>query len=153
MIYLRGHRADFDEWAAWLRRLVVRRGAPYFKRSEDNERGASEFHGVGGPLTVSDSRSMCPLIEAELEAAVHAGYAHIEDLNVDRPRASHFQLTQRNGMRCSPADAFLRPAEGGRTSRFAQACSSSGSSSRATAPSGSSSSATASARRSGPSAR
>ena len=86
---------------------------PYFKRSEDNERGASEFHGVGGPLTVSDSRSMCPLIEAQLEAAVQAGYAHIEDLNVDRPEGvSRFQLTQRNGMRCSTADAFLHPAEG-----------------------------------------
>ena len=114
MIYLRGHRADFDEWAAsgctgWSYDEVL----PYFKRSEDNERGASEFHGVGGPLTVSDSRSMCPLIEAELEAAVQAGYAHIEDLNVDRPEGvSRFQLTQRNGMRCSPADAFLRPAEG-----------------------------------------
>ena len=86
---------------------------PYFKRSEDNERGANEFHGVGGPLAVSDSRSMSPLIEAQLEAAVQAGYAHIEDLNVDRPEGvSRFQLTQRNGMRCSPADAFLRPAEG-----------------------------------------
>ncbi len=114
MIYLRGHRADFDEWAAsgctgWSYDEVL----PYFKRSEDNERGASEFHGVGGPLTVSDSRSMSPLIEAELEAAVQAGYAHIEDLNVDEPEGvSRFQLTQRNGMRCSTADAFLRPAEG-----------------------------------------
>ena len=114
MIYLRGNRADFDEWAAmgctgWSYDEVL----PYFKRSEDNERGADEFHGVGGPLAVSDSRSMCPLIEAELEAAVQAGYTHIEDLNVDRPEGvSRFQLTQRNGMRCSAADAFLRPAEG-----------------------------------------
>jgi choline dehydrogenase-like flavoprotein len=114
MIYLRGHRADFDGWAAegytgWSYDEVL----PYFKRSEDNERGADEFHGVGGPLTVSDSRSMSPLIEAELEAAVHAGYAHIEDLNVDRPEGvSRFQLTQRDGKRCSTADGFLRPAEG-----------------------------------------
>ncbi len=84
---------------------------PYFKRSEDNERGENEFHGVGGPLTVSDSRSMHPFIEAELEAAVAAGYERIEDLNVDRPEGvSRFQLTQRNGMRCSAADAFLHPA-------------------------------------------
>ena len=114
MIYLRGHRADFDGWAVdgcsgWSYDEVL----PYFKRSEDNERGASEFHGVGGPLTVSDSRSLCPLIEAQLEAAVQSGYAHIEDLNVDQPEGvSRFQLTQRNGMRCSTADAFLRPAEG-----------------------------------------
>ena len=112
MIYLRGHRADFDGWAeegctGWSYDEVL----PYFKRSEDNERGENEFHGVGGPMTVSDSRSMCPLIEAELEAAVQAGYEHIEDLNVDRPEGvSRFQLTQRNGKRWSTADAFLHPA-------------------------------------------
>ncbi len=113
MIYLRGHRADFDEWAemgceGWSYDEVL----PYFKRSEDNDRGENEYHGVGGPLSVSDSRSMSPLIDAELEAAVQAGYELIEDLNVDRPEGvSRFQLTQRNGMRCSAADAFLHPAE------------------------------------------
>ena len=86
---------------------------PYFKRSEDNERGENEFHGVGGPLAVSDSRSLSPLTDAQLEAATQAGYELIEDLNVDRPEGvSRFQLTQRNGMRCSAADAFLHPAEG-----------------------------------------
>jgi choline dehydrogenase len=112
MIYLRGNRTDFDDWAAsgcegWSYEEVL----PYFKRSEDNERGEDEFHGVGGPLSVSDSRSLTPFIEAQLEAAVQAGYEHIEDLNVDRPEGvSRFQLTQRNGMRCSAADAFLHPA-------------------------------------------
>jgi choline dehydrogenase-like flavoprotein len=111
---LRGNRLDYDDWAGggaagWSYDEVL----PYFKRSEDNERGENEFHGVGGPQAVSDSRSMCPLIEAQLEAAVQAGYGHIEDLNVDRPEGvSRFQLIQRNGMRCSTADAFLRPAEG-----------------------------------------
>ena len=111
MIYLRGHRADFDEWAemgctGWSYDEVL----PYFKRSEDNERGENELHGVGGPLSVADSRSMCPFIEAELEAAVSAGYEWIEDLNVAEPEGvSRFQLTQRNGMRCSAADAFLHP--------------------------------------------
>jgi choline dehydrogenase-like flavoprotein len=113
MIYLRGHRADFDEWAAsgcegWSYDEVL----PYFKRSEDNERGENEFHGVGGPLAVSDSRSMCPLVDAQLEAAVQAGYELIDDLTVDRPEGvSRWQLTQRNGMRWSAADAFLHPAE------------------------------------------
>src|SRR5262245_7110745 len=113
MIYLRGHRADFDGWAeagctGWSYDEVL----PYFKRSEDNDRGEDEFHGVGGPLAVSDSRSMSPLIDAELEAAVQAGYELIDDLNVDRPAGvSRFQLTQRNGLRCSTADAFLHPAE------------------------------------------
>src|SRR6476660_8331931 len=113
MIYLRGHRADFDEWAAsgctgWSYDEVL----PYFKRSEDNERGESEFHGAGGPLAVSDSRSLCPLVDAQLEAAVEAGYELIDDLCVDRPEGvARWQLTQRNGMRCSAADAFLHPAE------------------------------------------
>ena len=114
MIYVRGNRLDFDDWAAsgcegWSYDEVL----PYFKRSEDNERGENEFHGVGGPLAVSDSRSMSPLVDAQLEAAVAAGYELLEDLNVDRPEGvGRFQLTQRNGMRCSAADAFLHPAAG-----------------------------------------
>ena len=73
MIYLRGHRADFDGWAeqgctGWSYDEVL----PYFKRSEDNERGANEFHGVGGPLAVSDSRALTPVVDAQLEAAVVA---------------------------------------------------------------------------------
>jgi choline dehydrogenase-like flavoprotein len=113
MIYLRGHRADFDQWsedgcAGWSYDEVL----PYFKRSEDNERGESEFHGVGGPLAVSDSRSLCPLVDVQLEAAVEAGYELIDDLCVDRPEGvARWQLTQRDGMRCSAADAFLHPAK------------------------------------------
>ena len=113
MIYLRGHRADFDGWAeqgctGWSYDEVL----PYFKRSEDNDRGESEFHGVGGPLAVSDSRSMSPLVDAQLEAAVEAGYELIDDLCIDRPEGvARWQLTQRDGMRCSAADAFLHPAK------------------------------------------
>jgi choline dehydrogenase-like flavoprotein len=112
MIYLRGHRLDFDDWAAngatwWSYDEVL----PYFKRSEDNERGENEFHGVGGPLSVSESRSMQPLVDAMLDAVVEAGYERIPDLNVDRPEGvARFQLTQRNGKRWSTADAFLHPA-------------------------------------------
>ncbi|HLG10075.1 MAG TPA: GMC family oxidoreductase N-terminal domain-containing protein [Gaiellaceae bacterium] len=111
MIYLRGQRLDFDDWAAdgaegWSYDEVL----PYFRRSEDNERGEDAFHGVGGPLAVSDSRSLQPLVDAMLEAAVQAGYEHIPDLNVDRPEGvSRFQVTQRDGWRCSTADAFLHP--------------------------------------------
>ena len=114
MIYLRGHRADFDGWAAdgaagWSYDDVL----PYFKRSEDNERGASDYHGAGGPLAVADGRSLHPLIDAMLAASVEAGYAHIDDLNVPEPEGvSRFQLTQRGGLRCSSADAFLHPAAG-----------------------------------------
>src|SRR5436190_7428966 len=112
MIYVRGNRADFDGWAAggadgWSYDEVL----PYFKRAEDNERGEDEFHGVGGPLAVSESRSMQPLVDAMLEAAVQAGHERIPDLNVDRPEGvARFQVTQRNGKRCSTADAYLHPA-------------------------------------------
>ena len=156
MIYLRGHRADFDEWAAagcdgWSYDDVL----PYFKRAEDNERGADAFHGVGGPLSVSDSRSMHPLIEAMLEAAVQAGYERIPDLNVDRPE----------GVEPLPAHPTRRlPLQHGRrvpairrssatTSRSCRARSCSASPSKGIARSASSSSATESWRRCAPSAR
>ena len=127
MIYLRGNRLDFDDWAAggadgWSYDEVL----PYFRRAEDNERGEDEFHGVGGPLAVSESRSMQPLVDAMLEAAVQAGYERISDLNVDRPEGvGRFQVTQRNGKRCSTADAYLHPVADRpnlevRTSVFAQ---------------------------------
>jgi choline dehydrogenase-like flavoprotein len=111
MIYLRGARADYDEWAAsgcegWSYDEVL----PYFKRSEDNEWGESEYHGAGGPLAVSDSRSLCPLIDAQLEAAVQAGYERNPDLNgAHQEGVGRFQLTQRDGLRCSAADAYLHP--------------------------------------------
>jgi choline dehydrogenase-like flavoprotein len=114
MIYLRGNPVDYDDWAAsgcegWSYEEVL----PYFKRSEDNERGENEFHGAGGPLAVSDSRSMCPLTDAMLEAAVEAGYELNPDFNGERQDGvGRFQLTQRNGLRCSAADAFLHPVSG-----------------------------------------
>lgn len=112
MIYLRGHPADYDEWAelgceGWSYEEVL----PYFKRSEDNERGEDAYHGVGGPLAVSDSRSLHPLIDTMLEAAVQAGHELIPDLNAERREGvGRFQLNQRDGWRCSTADAFLNPA-------------------------------------------
>jgi len=112
MIYLRGNQADYDEWAAngcegWAYEDVL----PYFKRGEDNERGADAFHGVGGPLAVSESRSMSPLVDVMLEAAVQAGHDLNPDLNGERQEGvGRFQLTQRDGVRCSTADAYLHPA-------------------------------------------
>jgi choline dehydrogenase len=112
MIYLRGNRLDYDDWAAggadgWSYDDVL----PYFKRSEDNERGADDYHGVGGPMAVSDSRAMSPLIETMLEASVHAGHQLNADLNgATQDGVGRFQLTQRDGRRCSTARAFLHPA-------------------------------------------
>jgi len=82
MIYIRGNRADYDEWAAlgadgWSYQDVL----PYFRRSEDNERGEDPFHGVGGPLAVSESRSMQPLVDVMIEAASQAGHERNPDFN------------------------------------------------------------------------
>lgn len=112
MIYVRGNRLDYDAWAAagcegWGYDEVL----PYFKRSEDNERGADAYHGVGGPLTVADSRSMHPLVDAMIEAGRQAGHEPNPDFNGARQEGvGRFQLTQRDGKRLSCADAFLRPA-------------------------------------------
>jgi choline dehydrogenase len=111
-IYIRGNRADYDGWAAmgfagWSYEDVL----PYFRRSEDNERGESRYHGAGGPLSVSDGRSLHPLVGACIEAAVDAGIAPTDDFNGDTHEgAGWFQLTQRNGRRCSTAVAYLHPA-------------------------------------------
>jgi choline dehydrogenase-like flavoprotein len=112
MIYIRGNRADFDGWAAdgcegWSYDEVL----PYFRRSEDNERGEDAFHGVGGPLSVTESRSMQPLIDVMIEATAQAGHELNPDFNGARQEGvGRFQLTQRDGRRWSTADAFLHPA-------------------------------------------
>ena len=114
MIYIRGNRADYDAWAAaghagWSYDDVL----PYFTRSEANERGESQFHGADGPMSVSDGRSMHPLVDTMLEAARQAGHEANPDFNGARQEGvGRFQLTQRDGLRCSTADAFLRPAGG-----------------------------------------
>jgi choline dehydrogenase len=113
MIYIRGNRADYDEWAAmgnegWGYEDVL----PYFKRAEDNERGEDMYHGVGGPLSVSESRAMSPLVDTMIDAAKNAGHEENPDFNGARQEGvGRFQLTQRDGMRCSCSVAYLRPAE------------------------------------------
>jgi choline dehydrogenase len=114
MIYIRGARADYDAWRdagnpGWGYDELL----PYFKRSEDNERGASDYHGTGGPLRVSDSRSRNPMSEAWVEAAVETGLEANDDFNGDtQDGVGLYQLTQRDGMRWSTAAGFLRPALG-----------------------------------------
>jgi choline dehydrogenase len=114
MVYIRGNPADYDCWAAegmagWSYRDVL----AYFKRSEDNERGADDYHGIGGPLHVSDSRALTPIVDTFLEAAVEAGHGLNPDFNGPAQLGvGRYQLTQHNGLRWSTADAFLRPALG-----------------------------------------
>lgn len=109
MIYIRGHRDDYDGWhqPGWSYDELL----PYFLRSEDNERGASEHHGVGGPLPVSDNRSRNPMAEAFVEGALRAGLPRNDDFNgPEQEGVGFYQVTQRDGFRSSTAEAFLRPA-------------------------------------------
>jgi choline dehydrogenase len=112
MVYIRGHRYDYDRWRdlgnpGWGYEDVL----PFFKLSEDNEWGESEYHGAGGPLKVSDPRSVHPLLDAWIEAGVEAGHAHNADFNgAEQEGVGRFQMTQRDGMRCSSAVAFLTDA-------------------------------------------
>jgi choline dehydrogenase len=112
MVYMRGNRADYDGWAAmgfdgWGWEEVL----PYFVKSEDNERGASEFHGAGGPQRVSENRSRYRTCEAFIEAAVQDGLPENDDFNgPEQDGVGWYQVTQRDGMRCSAAVAYLHPA-------------------------------------------
>jgi choline dehydrogenase len=112
MCYCRGHRKDYDAWAAegnpgWDFDSVL----PYFLKSEDSERGASEYHGSGGPLSVQKLRHTSPLSSVFLEAAHQAGFELTNDFNGPQQRGfSFYDVTQRDGRRCSSAVAYLRPA-------------------------------------------
>jgi choline dehydrogenase len=112
MLYVRGRPLDYDGWAAqgapgWSYEEVL----PYFIRAEDNVRGASEYHGAGGPLHVAEQRSPRRMSARLLEASAAAGIPRIADYNgPEQDGASMFQVTQRNGTRFSAADAYLRPA-------------------------------------------
>ena len=114
MAYIRGARADYDGWArdgarGWAYDDLL----PYFRRSEANERGEDQFHGKLGPLTVSDGRSRYSLMDAFVDAGVEAGHPRNPDFNGEKQDGvGLFQLTQRNGMLCSAAVAFLHPAFG-----------------------------------------
>jgi choline dehydrogenase len=114
MIYIRGNAADYNEWAAtghngWGWDDVL----PYFLRAEDNERGASELHGAGGPLSVIDNRSRYRTCEAFIEAGQQAGLPANDDFNGrQQDGVGWYQVTQRNGMRCSAAVAYLHPVLG-----------------------------------------
>jgi choline dehydrogenase-like flavoprotein len=111
MIYARGHRSDYDYWAAqgnsgWGWSDVL----PYFKRAENNERGADEFHGSGGPLNVMDLRSPNRYSQAFVEAGRQAGHHVTPDFNgAAFEGVGLYQVTHRNGERFSAAKAYLTP--------------------------------------------
>ncbi len=109
MVYIRGNQRDYDDWGipGWSWADLF----PYFLKAEDNERGASEWHAVGGPLPVSEQRSGNVMTPAFVDAAVQAGLARSEDFNgATQDGAGMYQVTQRGGLRASAAVAYLHPA-------------------------------------------
>ncbi|MBI5258525.1 MAG: choline dehydrogenase [Burkholderiales bacterium] len=111
MIYIRGQREDYDGWAAegnagWSFDEVL----PYFKKAEHNERGANALHGTGGPLNVMDLRSPNPHAPAFIQAGREAGLPLNPDFNGSTQEGvGMYQVTHRNGERCSAAKAYLTP--------------------------------------------
>ncbi len=108
MVYIRGNRLDYDSWGVpgWSFDDLL----PYFIKAEDNERGASELHGAGGPLPVSEERSHNRISHAFVDAGVQAGLPHNEDFNgAEQDGVGMYQVTQRGGMRASTAVAYLHP--------------------------------------------
>jgi choline dehydrogenase len=111
MIYIRGNHADYDQWRdlgnpGWGYSDVL----PYFKKSEKQERGASEYHGASGPLCVSDLRTVNPLSEAFVAAGEDTGFQRNPDFNgAAQDGFGLYQVTQNKGQRHSSAAAFLHP--------------------------------------------
>ena len=113
LLYVRGQPQDYDRWRqmgnkGWAWADVL----PLFKRAENNERGADEFHGDAGPLSVSNMRIQRPITDAWVAAAQAAGYKFNPDYNgQDQEGVGFFQLTAKNGRRCSSAVAYLNPVK------------------------------------------
>jgi choline dehydrogenase len=112
-VFTRGNAKDYDAWAeeegcaGWSYREIL----PYFRRAEDNERFSNAWHGTGGPLGVSDLISPHAMSKVFVRAAQEAGLPYNPDFNGERQEGCGlYQVTQRNGRRCSAAVAYLRPA-------------------------------------------
>jgi choline dehydrogenase len=111
MVYIRGHRTDYDDWRdrgceGWGFDDLL----PYFLRAEDNARGASAWHGVGGPLPVTDS-VVTPITATALDAAIAYGLPATPDFNgAEQDGVGAYQLTVRDGRRASTAACYLQPA-------------------------------------------
>jgi len=111
MVYIRGHRSDYDQWASlgnagWSFADVL----PYFKRSEDNADFGGDYHGKGGPLPVNKLRTDNPVQQTFLQAAREAQFRIREDFNAeDHEGLGLYQVTQKNGERWSAARAYVHP--------------------------------------------
>ena len=111
MVYVRGQREDYDTWAqmgctGWSYDDVL----PYFRKSENNERGESDVHGVGGPLNVSDIAEQGEVCDAIVRAGIEIGLPYNEDTNDgEQEGIGPHQATIRQGRRASTAQAYLKP--------------------------------------------
>ena len=111
LLYIRGQHEDYDHWrqlgnVGWSSEDVL----PYFKRAEDQERGDGEYHGTGGPLSVSDMRVHREVCNAFIAGAEELGVPRNDDFNgAKQEGAGYFQLTSRHGRRCSTAVGYLNP--------------------------------------------
>jgi choline dehydrogenase len=114
LLYVRGQAEDFDGWrqlgnTGWGWDDVL----PFFKKSESWEDGENESRGGSGPLSVSKTRLKREVVDKWIESAVGLGYPHNSDYNgADQEGVGYFQLTAKNGRRCSSAAAYLKPARG-----------------------------------------
>jgi len=112
MIYMRGNHADYDHWRqlgceGWDWESVL----PYFRKAEDNERGADQFHGGGGPLRVSDQPYEWEIARVLLQACIEAGIKRNPDFNgAEQDGCGYYQTTTKDKRRWSTAAAYLRPA-------------------------------------------
>ena len=108
MVYIRGHRTNYDAWGpGWSYPDVL----PYFKKSEDNARGASEYHGAGGMLAVDDfapSEVGKAFVAATAERCKVA--ADVDFNGAEQEGAGYYQLFTDRGWRCSTAVGYLKPA-------------------------------------------
>jgi choline dehydrogenase len=110
LVHIRGQREDYDGWGVpgWAFADLL----PYFRKSEDHDRGASEWHGAGGPLAVSSLPDRHELCDAFIASAASLGVPLNDDFNgPSQEGTGYYQATARNGRRCSTAVGYLRPAE------------------------------------------
>lgn len=114
MVYIRGQKEDFDHWrqlgnTGWSYEDCL----PYFKMAFHQTRGADDYHGRGGPVTVSDFPPTDPICQAFIEAAQEVGLPFNPDFNgAVQEGVGYHQTTTRNGRRCSTAVGYLQPAMG-----------------------------------------
>ncbi|MDC0215489.1 GMC family oxidoreductase N-terminal domain-containing protein [Candidatus Pelagibacter sp.] len=111
LLYIRGQEQDYNIWRqlgnkGWSWSDVL----PYFLKAEDQERGQSDFHGTGGPLSVSDQRIKLDILDTFMNAANESGIPKVNDFNKgDNFGCGYFQVTEKNGLRCSAAVGYLNP--------------------------------------------